>query len=423
MNDCFNNDPSDEISRRAIIKSAAAFGLGVTTMVGGNAFAAKKSYVGRGRKRVVRVFLSGGLSHIDSFDPKVEKPEVQGPTQVVRTNTGELIGSTFKELGQRMDKIALIRSMTSPDADHERSAYIANTSYQSLGTTRHPNLGAWMHKLKGSISQALPASVSIDNSHLSSGFLGAEYDVFCCQPENPLEGLIMDDPNSEKATAQLQLITNLRKGFHKKFPHAEVDAYRSFYNDAVKFMRSKDIDAFDISLEDPATKTLYDVTHGDSFLLARRLLQSGVQFVNVNLPGWDMHSDLWANLNGKAPAVDKAMVIFMDDLQRQGLWEDTIVMFTTEFGRSPEIDVNKGRTHNNKAFSSFLAGGSIRAGQVYGKTSEDGRKAIENPVSHMDYNATVAKIMGLSLTQEIFSPDNRPFTVSRDGVAVDDLIA
>ncbi len=416
---------NDQLSRRAIIQASATLGLGVSSPWVENAFAENKTYYGKGKKRVVRIFLPGGLSHLDSFDPKPGQDEIMGETKVIRTNTGIQVSEFFPELAKRMDRIALIRSMSSGDADHRRAVYLSNNSYPMLGTTKHPGLGAWVHRMRGKINPNLPASVSVGSSlsGLSSGYMGAEYDYFRCKAKDPLKGLVAADPNSKAFTKRLQLVTQMRKDFHSKFKYDSVAAYHSFYNDAIKFMRSEDLQAFDIEAEVPEMRKRYDVPYGDSLLLARRLIQQGVQFVNVNLGNWDFHFNLWDDdaFPRQGPQVDKAVATFLDDLMEQGLWKDTIVMFTTEFGRKPDLDYNGktyGRGHHNRAFSSWLAGGPIRGGLVYGATNENGEKIIENEVSVQDYNATVASIMGLPLDKEVYSADNRPFTVARGGKTV-----
>lgn len=423
-----NYNTNDQLSRRAIIQASASLGLGVSSPWVQNAFANKKAYVGKGKKRVVRIFLPGGLSQLDSFDPKPANLDIMGETKVIRTNTGIEVSEYFPELAKRMDKIALIRSMSSEDADHKRAVYLSNNSYAMLGTTKHPGLGAWIHRMKGKINPNLPASVSVGKSlsSLSSGYMGAKYDYFRCKANDPLKGLISGDPKSKAYTKRLQLVTQMRKDFHSRFKHDSVFAYQSFYNDAIKFMRSEDLQAFDIEAEAPKVRERYNVAYGDSMLLARRLIQQGVQFVNVNLGNWDFHYNLWDKdaFPTQGPQVDKVVAIFLDDLVEQGLWKDTIVMFTTEFGRKPDLDHNGktyGRGHHNRSFCSWLAGGPIRGGLVYGATNENADKIIENEVTVQDYNATVATIMGLNLQKEVYSSDNRPFTVARGGRSVEAL--
>ena len=177
-----------------MIQGIAAMSLGVKAGID-EVYAAPSSQ----KKKVVRIFLTGGMSHLDSFDPKPQSPEVMGNTEVIRTNTGEQISSYFPMLAKRMDKVALIRSMYSPDAAHDRAHYLLETSYAQLGTIKHPFFGAWMQKLNGVINPALPASVNINNNY-GGGYLGTAYDAFVVKnPKDALKGLVLEDPKSEKA--------------------------------------------------------------------------------------------------------------------------------------------------------------------------------------------------------------------------------
>lgn len=420
------NKLKDELSRRSMMQSIAGLSLGVSATMP-NAFSASGIDTPvKGRKKVVRVLLPGGLTHLDSFDPKPQTPANMGGTKTIRSNTGEQIAEFFPEMAKRMDKYALIRSMISPDADHGRGFYLIETSYQILGTIKHPNFGAWMQKLGGKMNSALPSSVTIGGG-ASAGFLGTDFDPFRVNDaKNPLKGLLMDDPKSAESMELLKLMANVRKDFHKKYPVEHVESYRQFYNDSIKLMQADDLEAFDISKESQAEKKKYQVPHGDKFLLARRLLESDVQYVSIKIGGWDSHFDLWKEEGGypaKARALDKALATFIDDLYERGMYDDVILTVNSEFGRTPKIGADAlGRGHHRKSFTSIIAGAGVKNGTVYGKTDDQGAKILEKHVYPRDFNATLAKLVGLELEKEIYSPDNRPFTIARSGKAVDELI-
>lgn len=418
------NKLDSELSRRSVMQGIAGMTLGVSAAMP-NAFSETSAAGVTGKKKVVRIFLSGGMTHMDSFDPKPQTPELMGDTKVVKTNTGEEISAYFPMLAQRMDRLALIRSMVSPEGDHGRGRYLLETSYPLLGTIKHPNFGAWMQKLNGIQNEALPASVHI-RSGSSAGFLGSKFDPFKVNnPKDPLKGLVMDDPKSEGSIELLKLMADVRRDFHKDYRFENVESYAQYYNDSIRLMHSDDLKAFDLSQEDKKAKAMYNIAHGDSFLLARRLLEADVQYVAINIGGWDDHNDLWepTNFPRKAGDLDKALATFFDDLYDRGLFKDTIVSVNSEFGRTPRISSRKGRDHHRKAFFSILAGSGVKNGIIYGKTDDRATSVIENPVSPRDFNATLAKLAGLDLNKEIFSPDNRPFTVARSGKPVPGLIA
>jgi hypothetical protein len=409
----------DELSRRQMMQGIAGMTLGV-----GASLANLGAETTTGRKRVVRIFLGGGMSHLDSFDPKPQSPEVMGDTKPLKTNTDQEISSYFPKLSQMMDKLALIRSMSTNEGDHRRGNYLIRTSYNLLGTIKHPDFGAWMHRLNGKQNDSLPASIGV-RSKLSAGFLGTQYDPFFVgNPKNALAGLFMEDPNSERNLRLLKLMTEVRTDFHKTYRTESVDSYRGYYNDSIKMMNSPELSAFDLSQEDKNERKKYNITHGDSFLLARRLLEAKVQYVSLSFGGWDNHDSLWSPeiFPKNAANLDLAIATFLQDLYDRGMYEDTIVTVNTEFGRTPKIDSRKGRGHYPKAFSSIIAGAGVKNGIIYGKTDDRGETVVENPVSAQAFNATLAKLAGLNLEKEIYSPDNRPFTVARGGKVIKELM-
>lgn len=415
---------SDEVSRKKLMQLIAGLTMGVHT-ASLSSFAAASGSTGS-RKKVVRIHLSGGMSHMDSFDPKPKQVDMMGKTDVIKTNTGEEISAYFPETAKRMDRLALVRSMVSPEGDHRRAEYLHKTSYQMIGTIKHPFLGAWMQQQYGVMNEDLPPSVNIRDSR-GAGFLGSSYDPFKInQPKAALKGLVMDNPTSDESIELLQLMADVRRDFHKSNPVPGADDYRKYYNDSIRLMQSKDLIAFDVSQDSDAAKKMYNIPHGDSFHLARRLLEANVQFIGIGIGGWDHHLNLWEDnfFPTQAKNFDKAFNVFLDDLEQRGLLKDSVVAVSTDFGRTPRIDQDrKGRNHYSKAFFSLLAGAGVKTGLVYGKTDERAEKVVENPVGPVNFNATLAKLAGLDLKKEIYSPDNRPFTVARGGVVVPGLMA
>lgn len=413
---------SDEVSRRTLMQSIAAMTLGLGASMPAQA---SDSASTNGKKKVVRIFLGGGMSHLDSFDPKRQSPQIMGNTKVIKGKTGEDFSEHFPMMAKRLDKLAIVRSMSSSEGDHGRGRYLFETSYPKLGTIRHPNLGAWMQRLNGVQNKDLPASVNIQ-SKFDAGFLGSSYDPFIVnKPSQALKGLVMNDPTSKESLQLLKMMAEVRMDFHKAYPVYGVDDYRKYYNDSIKLMQSSDLDAFDLGKEDKQGQKKYNIHHGDSFLLARRLLEANVQYVTMNIGNWDDHMNLWDsdNFPTKAKNLDRAFSTFLDDLEERGLLKDTVIAMNTEFGRTPKITEKKGRDHHRKAFSCLLAGSGVNKGLIYGKTDDQGASVIENPVTPTEFNATLAKLAGLDLNKEIYSPDNRPFTVARGGKVIESLIS
>ena len=198
------------------------------------------------------------------------------------------------------------------------------------------------------------------------------------------------------------------------------------YDEAVRLMKSKDLEAFDLSFEKPAVRDAYGRNgFGQGCLLARRLVENGVRFIEVGYGGWDTHSDNFERVAEKSAGLDQTLAALLDDLSSRGLLDSTLVVLATEFGRTPTIQTNRnnGRNHYPQAFSCLLAGGGIKGGMRYGKTDDEGREVIENQVSVPSFNATIAHALGIDLEKKTMSPTLRPFTVADKGKPILDLFA
>ena len=220
----------------------------------------------------------------------------------------------------------------------------------------------------------------------------------------------------------MSLSAKFDRAFRSRYKHRDVNAYTQLYDEAIKLLKSSELKAFDISQESEATREKYgDNALGQGCLLAKRLVESQVRFVEVVSGGWDNHRDIFATIPEKAAQLDQALSALLDDLSAKNLLESTLIVLTTEFGRTPKINANAGRDHHPSVFSGLLAGGGIRGGQVYGSSNEDALVVDDDLVSVADLNATIAYAMGLPTQKEFFSPDQRPFKVAHDGSPVTSL--
>jgi len=222
---------------------------------------------------------------------------------------------------------------------------------------------------------------------------------------------------------RLQRVQRMNKQFARQYNNKAVRAYGGMYDEAVKLMKSEDLKAFDISREPAAIRTAYgDDKFAQGCLLARRLTEHGVRFVEVDYGGWDTHTDNFDRVAEKSVVLDQALAALLQDLADRGRLQRTLVVLATEFGRTPDIvEARNGRNHYPKAFTCLLCGGGIRGGQVYGKTDEEGREVVDDQVTVPDFNATIAYGLGLPLEREIISPSKRPFKVASDGEPVTSL--
>ncbi len=421
-----------DLSRRGFVARAAKTFLGVGAV---STFSDFSHAAGAGAstlkqvataKRVIYLYMNGGMSHLDTLDPK-SNADVMGPTKRVNTAVDDLkLSDNLPLLGRHAEKIAVINSMTSTQGAHKQGNYYMHTSYEMRSSIRHPAMGAWQEKFNGRINPTLPGSVMIGNesSHPGAGFFESSLSPLMVRdPEGGLLNSAMaPGMTEERFDFHLGLSSKLDAAFVEKYNQKNVRAYTDMYNDAVKLMRSKDLAAFDISQESDSIKERYGRnSFGQGCLLARRLIENGVSFVEVSMGGWDTHNSNFVNVPEQAGMLDVALSTLLGDLDRRGLLNDTLVVLATEFGRTPEINTNEGRDHHPQAFSCLLAGGGIKGGTVYGKTDERGSKILENPTKIPDLNATVGYALGLPLDQVLYSPSMRPFTVADKGQPIVEL--
>lgn len=411
----------DELSRRKFIQYSAKALLGVGISASTTPLWASQTIKKPTARNVIYIYLSGGMSHIDTFDPKASWKD-QGPVQTIDTNVaGIQISEYLPSLAKRMDKIAIIRSMNSTQGAHEPGNYFMHTSYAQRGTIKHPGLGAWLNSMSGKTNSTLPGNVRIGGSNNApggAGFLDSKYEPL--HLGSPDDGLPYVDRHQSIDEAELrerlELAQMMDLSFHKKYPAKAVRAYGDVYEEAIKLMNSKDLAAFDLSQEPKLTREVYgDSRFGKSCLLARRLVEHGVRFVELTLGGWDTHNDNHDQVAGLTNPLDQSVSALLDDLHYRGLLDETLVVIGTEFGRSPEINSNAGRNHHPSAFSCVLAGGGIKGGQVYGSTDASGHSVADNGVSVPDFNATIAFALGLPIDKVVHSPSGRPFRVADKG--------
>jgi uncharacterized protein (DUF1501 family) len=374
-------------------------------------------------KNVIYLFLRGGMSHLDTLDPKPGK-QTQGPVEALRTRAdGVLVGQYLPKLAQQMDKACIVSSMSSKQGAHPQAQYLMRTSYELRGTIQHPSLGAWCHRLAGRINPTLPGHVLIGGAAdmPSAGFFPPEFQALPIgSAEDGLQNAHLPrGVDEERFQRRLRKLEELNAAFASKHEPRDVAAYSRAYDEAVRLMRSSDLVAFDVDLETPAMRGAYGETQfGSGCLLARRLVEHGVRYVEVVSDGWDTHSDNFDRLGDLTPAIDQGLSALLADLDARGLLRETLVVLATEFGRTPDIDQDQGRNHYPKAFSCLLAGGGIRGGERYGKTDAEGREVESDPVSIQDFNATIAHAAGLPLDHIVTSPTGRPFKVADKGVPI-----
>ena len=289
-------------------------------------------------------------------------------------------------------------------------------------------MGAWAAKHLGKINPGLPANVKIGGSSdgLGGGFLESEFAALPIgNPESGLQNSsIHQGVTEERFKRRFRKLKEMNSAFARKYDTKEARAYASMYDQAVKLMKSKDLQAFDLSDEKAVVRDRYGrEPFGQACLLAIRFVQNGVRFVEVNFGGWDTHGDNFGRVQAQGQILDQALASLLADLDSSGMLDSTLVVLATEFGRTPKIfaDRDNGRNHYPQAFSCLLAGGGIKGGIKYGKTDKEGREVVEDMVVVPDFNATIAHALGIPLEKKTMSPSMRPFTVADKGEPILDL--
>lgn len=426
----------DELSRRQFAARTASALLGVGLLP--DVFTSKATaapFEGSSKlrqaataKNVIYLYMSGGQSHMDTWDPK-EGVDTAGPTKPIKTSAdGVRISEYLPLMAKQMHHATVINSLSSTQGAHEQGNYLMHTSYTLRGTIRHPAMGAWLNVFQGGGNSTLPNYVYIgnDSRHPGAGFFPASQSpLFVNNPENGIKNVTRQkNLPEEKFQARMAFADELDKDFRATFPQRNVKAYTDMYDHAMTMMKSEDLKAFDLTEESDEVRNAYGKqTFGQGCLLARRLVERGVRFVEVSLGGWDTHTANFVKVPELCDTLDRAVATLTADLSARGLLNDTLIVITSEFGRTPTINQNVGRDHYPVAFSGVLIGGGVKGGYTYGKTDKEGRQVEENKVEIPAFNATIAYALGLPLDQVVYSPSKRPFTVADKGQPIVEVFA
>jgi hypothetical protein len=375
-------------------------------------------------KRAIFVYLQGGPSHIDTFDPKPGR-ETGGPFKPVRTAIpGVVLGERLPKLAGQMEKFALIRSMTSKEGNHSRARTLVHTAYAPEATVTHPSYGAALSENVGKKDFDLPNFVSVGPQQDSAGFLGVQHGPFVIDnPTRPIQNLDYNPAvGGDRVARRLDLLAGLQSDFAATHGKETTEGRDDMFKKAKRLVDTKLRDAFDLSKESDATRNAYGRTEtGAACLMARRLAETGVSCVEVVVNGWDTHDDNFDKVGALCDALDPALATLLADLQSRGLLESTLVTCFGEFGRTPRINPRGGRDHWARSWSALVAGGGVIGGQVIGATDEDGMAPKERPVQVSDLYASFWHSFGVDPWKE-YTANDRPITlVPKEGRIVREL--
>jgi len=409
-----------ESTRRKFLQLSAA-GVGAASLSGwlevlaGRAAGAETKPAAKA-KSVILLWMDGGPSHKDTFDLK---PASKGAGEFKPIQTaapGVEISEHLPKLAAVMNHGVVVRGMSTPEGAHARAKYNLHTGYrEGQGGVVFPSLGSIVACETGKPDASVPAFVSIGNRNYGSGFLGPKYQPLLVQdPTRGVEDLKAVVSGTQFAN-RLGLLEEMEKAFHDGYRAPVIHDHKTTYDRAVKLMHSKEAKAFDLAQEPTASKSRYGTgKFAEGVLMARRLVEVGVPFVEVTLGGWDTHQDNWTRVKSLSEQVDGAMSALVTDLKERGLLDSTLVVWMGEFGRTPHVNTRgakPGRDHFPRAWSLAMFGGGVRGGQVVGKTDAEGAAVVDQKVGTADFLATVCELMGIDHTKKNDTPAGRPVTI------------
>lgn len=427
----------NRLSRRNMLTVGAFGGLSLAELLRARSLMAEQKhydFIPAKAESVIHIFLPGGLAQQESFDPKPFSPlEYRGEMGTIKTNTGEVISQTLPKLAQCADKFTMIRSMTHGEAAHERGTHNMFTGYKPSPALIFPSFGSVVSHEYGPRNN-LPPYICIPNrpnEFAGSGYLSSSYAPFSLGSDPSNAGFKVQDLNlpggvdEARFARRREALSAVNEYFTAKHSADSVSAMDSFYERAYSLISSqKAREAFDIEKEDAKMRDRYGRNQaGQRLLLARRLVEAGARMVTLTYGGWDMHRDITGSFNRTMPALDQGLSVLLNDLDSRGLLDSTLVMVSSEFGRTPKINSDAGRDHWPKVFSVMLAGGGIKRGFVYGASDPTASEPDLDPVSPENLATTMYHLLGIVADKELMAPGDRPIEIVDGGKVLKDLLA
>jgi hypothetical protein len=426
-------------SRREFLYAGLAGGLGLTL---GNMFKLQAAdplldgvKIEAKAQSLIHIFLPGGCAHQETWDPKPFAPiEYRGPLGTVDTAIpGVKFSQYLQETAKIADKITVVRSMTHGEAAHERGTHNMFTGYRPSPAIQYPSFGSVISHEKGSKNN-LPPYVCVPgmpNEFAGSGYLSSAHGPFSLGGDPANNGFAVRDLNlhdgitTERFDRRRTMLSAVDEHFRTLEKSDSLTAMESFYQSAYALVSSKEArEAFNLKAEPEAIRNQYGMHEaGQRMLMARRMVEAGVRLVSLTYGGWDMHSNIAGGMQGSLPKFDQAYAALIRDLDQRGLLDTTIVMVSSEFGRTPKINKDSGRDHWPKVFSVAFAGGGFKRGLVYGSSDATGAEPENDPLTVENMAATVYHQLGIDSNKRLMAPGDRPIDIVRGGEVMHDLIA
>ena len=417
------------MSRRHFLGHLATTSLMVPAMQFVEALRANAETVRKANKSCILLWMGGGPSQLDTWDLKPESERNGGEFKPIATSAGPdvMICEHLPTVARQMKHLSIVRSLNTKEGNHDRGTYLMHTGYAPNPTVVHPSFGSiCSYELGERVAIDLPHFISINAPGMGAGFLGMTHAPFFIQnPTAPVANL--QPPAGVDALRMQRRLTMLKAAedsfISQKRGLAPVD-HKAVYAKTVRMMNSRYTKALSLSDVPSAERERYgNNSFGQGCLMARRLVEQGVTFVEVALGGWDNHQDIFETLSRRLlPQLDKGMGALVADLAASGLLESTLVVWMGEFGRTPRINQNAGRDHWPRSWSVVLGGAGIQGGQVVGQTDKDGVEIVDRELGVMDLIATMCRAMGIDLATQYTTPRGRPMKIVDGGQPIAGLI-
>lgn len=415
-------DGTGSVSRRGFLRWSGAGAAGLLGSSWLDCLRLHADELRKSHRSCILLWMAGGPSQFETFDPK-PGAETQGPTRAIATAApGIAIAQHWTKVAGVTRDLAIIRSMTSREGNHGRATYLLHTGYSPSGGIVHPGIGSIASSELGAADFDLPNFVSIHGPSVGPSFLGVQHAPFVVsEPDRPPDNLA-----SQVSGARLNRRLGLLKEMEAPFAHEgaadQVRDHQALYKQTAQMVLSPRVKAFNLDAEPEKMRAQYGRSpFGQGCLMARRLIEAGVTFVEVQSSGWDTHANELAGLKKLIPPVDQATAALVTDLKLRGLLEKTLVIWMGEFGRMPRINLNAGRDHFPTAFNVALAGGGIKGGQVIGATDKLGTQVADRPVTVQDLFCTFCRSLDIDARKENQSNVGRPLKIVDGGRAVAEL--
>ena len=376
----------------------------------------------KNNKSAILLWMGGGPSTMDIWDLKPEAP-TGGPFRPISTTGDVEICEHMPLMAKQMHHMAIVRSMSTREADHMRGRYYMHTGYVPNPSIEHPSYGAVLSHQLTRENLEIPQFVSVGGGSVGAGFLGMNYAPFVVNSNGQVRNLdVKPDQRFFQRAYALDVIEN---SFINQKRGSIASDHRDVLRQAFNLLTSEQMEAFKVAGEPDAVKDRYgDNNFGKSCLMARRLVEVGVPFIEVNLGGWDNHQNIFPTLrDNKLPMLDKGMSALIEDLEQRGLLEDTAIIWMGEFSRTPRINQNAGRDHWARSWSVVVGGAGMNGGIAIGETNSDGTRVETEPYSSQDVMASVCKALDISLTTTFTSKNGRPMKIANSGKVITDLFS